>query len=305
MDFHHLLTETANPFSAGIESKSIPEITQYINQEDAKVANAVKACLSDINRLISCAVDTLSNGGRLIYVGAGTSGRLGILDASECPPTFGVSPERIQGIMAGGDVAIRTAQEGSEDQIDTAIKDLEALLLSSHDMVIGLAASGRTPYVLSALQYAKQIGSRTGSISCTTPAELSTIADFPIEVIVGPEVVTGSSRMKAGTAQKMILNMISTTCMIQLGKVYNGYMIDVQPTNEKLVARAIGIIQETTHCDSQKAAQVFEAAQRDVKSAIIMIIGKLSYKESQELLQKHHYHVANIIHHLTLKEDNS
>lgn len=296
MNLSQLLSEQANPLSIGIEKKSISDITSYINQEDAIVAHAVQKALPAINNLIGAAIETLSTGGRIIYVGAGTSGRLGILDASECPPTFGVSPDVFQGIIAGGESAIRAAQEGSEDNQLNAELDLQAIHVSQKDMIIGLAASGRTPYVMAALAYAKSLGAKTGSISCTWDAKLSEIADWPIKVIVGPEVITGSSRMKAGTAQKMILNMISTTSMIKLGKIIDGYMVDLQASNEKLVVRALNIIEKITSCTSKEASLTFEAANRDVKTAILMRLGQLSYQEAQQLLALNNNNVAKVIH---------
>ncbi|MGT2949910.1 N-acetylmuramic acid 6-phosphate etherase [Streptococcus cuniculi] len=293
MDIHELHTEQVNPASATIEEMSIAELTAYINQEDQKVAHAVAQVLPQVNRLIEQTVDCVRKQGRILYIGAGTSGRLGILDASECPPTYGVSPELVQGIIAGGPKAILSAQEGAEDAQLAAMEDLQDHQVCDKDMVIGLAASGRTPYVLSALSYAKKVGAKTASISCVEGAELSAVADIAIEVLVGPEVVAGSSRMKAGTAQKLILNMISTATMIQLGKVYKGYMVDVQPTNAKLVKRAKQIIQKTTACSEAEAEHVFSQSKQQVKKAILMQLGGVSLDESEALLEKHQ---DNIVH---------
>lgn len=303
MSIAQLDTEKRNPESDAIEEMSIDEITAYINREDKQVANAVEKSLPAINKAIALSVSSLRSGGRLIYIGAGTSGRLGILDASECPPTYGVSQDLVQGLIAGGKEAIQVAQEGSEDNEDAAIHDLVSIDFSNKDMLIGLAASGRTPYVLSALRYAQSIGAKTGSISCVRQAEISQFADAPIEVLVGPEVVTGSSRMKAGTAQKMILNMISTTTMIQLGKIYKSYMVDVQPTNQKLVARAKYIIQQTTACSPEEAEIVFQAAGKNVKLAILMQLSGLSKQESDLLLQKKQGNVALSIKKLLHQEE--
>lgn len=295
MDIHELHTEQVNPASATIEEMSIAELTAYINQEDQKVAHAVAQVLPQVNRLIEQTVDCVRKQGRLLYIGAGTSGRLGILDASECPPTYGVSPELVQGIIAGGPKAILSAQEGAEDAQLAATEDLQEHQVCDKDMVIGLAASGRTPYVLSALRYAKKIGAKTASISCVEGAELSAVADIAIEVLVGPEVVAGSSRMKAGTAQKLILNMISTATMIQLGKVYRGYMVDVQPTNAKLVKRAKRIIQKTTACSEAEAEHVFAQSKQQVKKAILMQLGGVSLDESEALLEKHQDNIVRAI----------
>lgn len=303
MDIKRLNTEQPNPHSSRIEEMAIPDITAYINQEDQTVPCAVKAALPAINSLIEATVKQLEKGGRLIYIGAGTSGRLGILDASECPPTYGVSPDLVRGIIAGGEAAIHVAQEGAEDNEAAARQDLENIQLSANDMLIGLAASGRTPYVKAALQYGNEIGTKTGAISCVEKAEISAIADWPVEVLVGPEVVTGSSRMKAGTAQKLILNMISTTSMICLGKIYKGYMVDVQPTNSKLVERSWHIIQETTGISLEEAKEAFEKAHGNVKLAILMTLGQLNIEKAKEVLSLHQQNVAKSIQYLLNKKE--
>ena len=295
MDLEKLETEQHNPSSDNLENMDIASITATINREDQKVAIAVQKALPQINRAIELAVFQLKQGGRLIYIGAGTSGRLGILDASECPPTYGVSPDLVQGIIAGGRQAIIAAQEGAEDNEEAAQVDLKAVHLSKNDMVIGLAASGRTPYVVAGLTYAKEIGAKIASIACVSEAAVSQVADVGIEVLVGAEVITGSSRMKAGTAQKLVLNMISTTCMIQLGKVYKGYMVDVQPTNQKLIERAKRIIMATTEANYEEAATVFEAAGKNVKVAIIMQLTHFSKEEAETILQQHEQNVAYVI----------
>ncbi|GGE31061.1 N-acetylmuramic acid 6-phosphate etherase [Streptococcus himalayensis] len=292
MEIHALHTEQRNPASAAIEEMSIAALTAYINREDQTVAQAVAQVLPQVNLVIEQAVQCVRNQGRIFYIGAGTSGRLGILDASECPPTYGVSPELVQGIIAGGSSAILAAQEGAEDNQLAAEEDLQAHQLSAKDIVIGLAASGRTPYVLSGLAYAKKIGAKTASISCVEGAALSDFADIAIEVLVGPEVVAGSSRMKAGTAQKLILNMISTATMIQLGKVYKGYMVDVQPSNAKLIERAKRIIQQTTACSEEEAEQVFSQSKQQVKKAILMQLGQLNLAEAESLLEAYQDHIV-------------
>ncbi|MTB64481.1 N-acetylmuramic acid 6-phosphate etherase [Streptococcus sp. zg-86] len=292
MEIHALHTEQRNPASAAIEEMSVAALTAYINREDQTVAQAVAQVLPQVNLVIEQAVQCVRNQGRIFYIGAGTSGRLGILDASECPPTYGVSPELVQGIIAGGLPAILAAQEGAEDNQLAAEEDLQAHQLSAKDIVIGLAASGRTPYVLSGLAYAKKIGAKTASISCVKGAALSDFADIAIEVLVGPEVVAGSSRMKAGTAQKLILNMISTATMIQLGKVYKGYMVDVQPTNAKLIERAKRIIQQTTACSEEEAERVFAQSKQQVKKAILMQLGQLNLAEAESLLEAYQNHIV-------------
>lgn len=237
-----------------LEKMSVGEIVNHINHEDKSVALSVEKVLPQVENLIKAIVEKLSNGGRLFYIGAGTSGRLGILDASECPPTFGVSHDLVIGLIAGGDTAIRKAVEFAEDSLSQGWKDLKEFDISSNDIVIGIAASGTTPYVVSTLRKCREQNISTGCITCNQNSPMSQESDFPIEVIVGPEFVTGSSRMKAGTAQKMILNMISTATMIQLGKVKGNKMVDMQLSNDKLVARGIKMLVKELNIDEQKAA---------------------------------------------------
>lgn len=298
MKLNQLDTEKRNPASMEIDTKKTMDILSIINQEDQTVALSVQKCLPEIGRLIDEITPRMQEGGRVIYIGAGTSGRLGVLDASECPPTYGVSPELIQGLIAGGYPALLKAKEGAEDDPELAKNDLKAIDLKPQDTVIGLAASGRTPYVLGGLQYAKSIGALTGAVSCTHQAQISQAADVAIEAITGPEVVTGSTRMKAGTAQKMILNMISTTLMIRAGKVYQNLMVDVQPTNEKLVNRALRIIQEATGADEQEAKSAFEQSHHSVKTAICMILSKASYDECEKILEEEKGNVSAVIRRL-------
>jgi N-acetylmuramic acid 6-phosphate etherase len=247
---------------------------------------AVSKQLDQIEKLVQKVIASFQQGGRLIYIGAGTSGRLGILDAVECPPTFGTDPDMVQGIIAGGLKALTNAVEGAEDDEELAVRDLQKVSLASKDVVVGIAASGRTPYVISALRYAKQIGATTGSIACNKGAEISKYADVSIEVETGPEVLTGSTRLKAGTAQKMVLNMISTASMIGIGKVYKNLMVDVQATNGKLKERAKRIIMEATGVGANEAARYYGAAHGEVKAAIVMILLQCSYEEAKERLQK-------------------
>lgn len=239
-----------------LENMSINEIIVAINREDQTVPLAVEKALPQIETLIYQVVQRLKNGGRLFYIGAGTSGRLGILDASECPPTFGVSPELVVGLIAGGDNAIRKAVENAEDSLTQGWVDLQRHNVSHNDIVIGIAASGTTPYVVSALEKCNKIGIKTGCITCNKDSPLSLTAKFPIEVIVGPEFLTGSSRMKAGTAQKLVLNMITTTTMVQLGKVKGNKMIDMQLSNDKLVERALKIIMNELNIPKQEATDL-------------------------------------------------
>lgn len=298
MDLDKLQTELRNEESQGIETKSTGEIISIINSEDQKVAYAVRESLKDIEKAVDIIYEKVLNGGRLIYIGAGTSGRLGVLDASECPPTYGVSYDLIQGIIAGGDRALRFAAEGAEDDEEAIKDDLKKINFSDKDVLMGIAASGRTPYVVSGLKYANEIGATTVSMSNVKNSLLSQNAQYPIEVIVGPEIVTGSSRMKAGTSQKMVLNMITTTLMIKLGKIYNGYMVDVRPSNEKLVNRSINIISSTTGISKEEAKKYLEKSGMDVKLAIIMSLGQIEKDVAEKLLQENGGNVALVIRNL-------
>ena len=290
-----LITEQQNPDTVDIDSCSTEEILIKINNEAQKVADAVKEQIPAITALVDAAYAAVKNGGRIIYIGAGTSGRLGILDASECPPTYGVSADLVQGIIAGGEKAIFAAQEGAEDSFDQCIKDLNERNLSSKDIVIGLAASGRTPYVIGALKYAASIGAVTGSICCVEDADISKYADFPVEVVTGPEVVTGSTRMKAGTAEKMVLNMISTATMIKMGKVFHNYMVDVQATNVKLEKRANGMLKKLLKIDDEEAHDLFAESGKNVKTAIIMHIMNMDKTNAQKVLEEADGHISKII----------
>ena len=286
IDLKKLDTEQVNENTKSIDSLSTIDMITTINNEDKKVALAVENVIPNIASVVDETYDRLKRGGRLIYIGAGTSGRLGVLDASECPPTYGVDFELVKGIMAGGKDAMFKAKEGAEDSKELAVEDLKDINLTEKDMVIGLAASGRTPYVIGGLEYAKKIKAGTGLISCVNNSEISKIADFPVEVIVGPEVVTGSTRMKSGTAQKMVLNMISTGVMIKLGKVYGNLMIDVKATNEKLVERAKGIIMKCTGCTREVAEEYMNITGDDVRLSIFMILSDLDKEQSIEFLSK-------------------
>lgn len=272
MDLSHLTTETRNPKTMHLDTLSVAEFAKVMNAEDQTVPVSVAAALPAITAAITAITGQFNKGGRLFYTGAGTSGRLGVLDAAECVPTFGTDPEMVQGLIAGGMSAMTVAVEGAEDDAELGAKDLRDHHLSINDTVVGIAASGRTPYVVGGLDYAEQVGAVTISLACNADAEISKHAGIAIEVPVGPEVLTGSTRLKAGTAQKLVLNMLSTGAMVGLGKVYKNLMVDVKATNEKLVARAKRIIQQATDCDAATAAKNFAAADQDVKLAIVMTL---------------------------------
>ena len=296
IELEKLSTEENNLNSKDIELQDSLEIVRRINEEDKKVAFCIEKELGSISRLIDAILSRYEKETRIIYIGAGTSGRLGILDASECPPTYGVSFEKVQGIIAGGNEAIFKAKENAEDNPELGKQDLLNINLTENDVVIGLAASGRTPYVLGAIEYANSIGAITGSITCSKSSDLSKVSQYPIEVPVGAEIVTGSTRMKAGTAQKMILNMISTTIMIKLGKVFSGYMVDVKTSNQKLIERAKRIIMKTANCDYEKASDALKKAGNDVKTAIVMILLNIDKDMAAEKLNQCDENVAKIIH---------
>lgn len=291
-DISKLLTEKVNERSVRIEEQSIEEILTYMNDENRKITDAIALCTPQISKVIEGVVSAFEQGGRLIYLGAGTSGRLGVLDASECPPTFGVSADMVVGLIAGGDEALRTAIEGAEDNQELAKGQLQGLQLTHKDVVIGISASGRTPYVLAGLEYAKQIGCFTAAISNSPQSAISQVADVGIEVLTGAEVVTGSTRMKAGTSQKIVLNMITTTAMIQIGKVYKGYMVDVQATNQKLKQRSTNIFKEITQVDDKTAKEQLETHHYNLKTAIISQLHNLTPEEANLLLEKHHMNIV-------------
>ena len=291
-DISKLMTEQVNDRSKDIETQSIREILRYMNDENRKITDAIEQCIPEIEKVTAGVVQAFEKGGRLIYLGAGTSGRLGVLDASECPPTFGVSPEMVVGLIAGGDYALRNAIEGAEDDETLAEAQLRDLDLVKEDVVIGISASGRTPYVAAGLAYANEFGCFTGAISNSPNALISNIASVGIEAITGPEVVTGSTRMKAGTAQKIILNMITTTAMIQVGKIFKGYMVDVQPTNLKLKQRATNILSKITDLSPENARSVLEENDFDLKVAIISQIHHISAKEAEQLLQANQMNIV-------------
>ena len=283
-----LITEQRNPNSMHVDSLSALEIVQLMNEEDKQVPLAIEKCLPQIAQAVECIVAAFQQGGRLVYIGAGTSGRLGVLDASECPPTFGVSPEMVKGIIAGGERALRHPIEGAEDSKAQAVVDLQTIQFSSKDVLVGIAASGRTPYVIGALEYAKRLGSVTVSIASNPNSAMANIVDIAIDTVVGPEVLTGSSRLKSGTAQKLVLNMLTTASMILMGKCYQNLMVDVQASNEKLKARAIRIVMQATDCDKALAEETLKQADQNAKLAIMMILSGLDRVQAEALLEKHH-----------------
>ena len=283
-----LITEQRNPNSMHVDSLSALEIVQLMNEEDKQVPLAIEKCLPQIAQAVERIVAAFQQGGRLVYIGAGTSGRLGVLDASECPPTFGVSPEMVKGIIAGGERALRHPIEGAEDSKTQAVVDLQTIQFSSKDVLVGIAASGRTPYVIGALEYAKRLGSVTVSIASNPNSAMANIVDIAIDTVVGPEVLTGSSRLKSGTAQKLVLNMLTTASMILMGKCYQNLMVDVQASNEKLKARAIRIVMQATDCDKAVAEETLKLADQNAKLAIMMILSGLDRAQAEALLEKHH-----------------
>ena len=282
-----LITEQRNSNSMHVDSLSALEIVQLMNEEDKQVPLAIEKCLPQIAQAVECIVAAFQQGGRLVYIGAGTSGRLGVLDASECPPTFGVSPEMVKGIIAGGERALRHPIEGAEDSKTQAVVDLQTIQFSSKDVLVGIAASGRTPYVIGALEYAKSLGSVTVSIASNPNSAMANIVDIAIDTVVGAEVLTGSSRLKSGTAQKLVLNMLTTASMILMGKCYQNLMVDVQASNEKLKARAIRIVMQATDCDKALAEETVKQADQNAKLAIMMILSGLDRVQAEALLEKH------------------
>lgn len=280
----NLVTEKRNQATLNLDSFSIKEAITLMNQEDQKAVKAVEEKIHQIEPLIAAVVKSLENGGRLFYFGAGTSGRLGILDAAECIPTFSVDGELVQGMIAGGEIAMTVAVEGAEDSTSLAEEDFKERGLTEKDFVLGISASGRTPYVIGGLKYAASIGATTGSLACNEQAEQSDFAEYAIEISPGPEVLTGSTRLKSGTVQKLVLNMISTISMVQLGKVFGNLMVDVKPTNEKLVERAKGIVMEATGATREEATFYLEDSDLQVKLAIVRILTGKSKEEAEQLL---------------------
>ena len=290
-----LTTESRNQNTLNIDKVSTSEMVKIINNEDKKVAEAVERELPQIAEAIDEIVERMHKGGRLIYIGAGTSGRLGILDASECPPTYGVSEELVQGVIAGGQEAIFRAKEGAEDSKELAVEDLKERKLTENDTVVGLAASGRTPYVIGGLEYANEMGALTISVTCNADSDVSKAAKVSIAPVVGAEVVTGSTRLKSGTAQKLVLNMLSTGIMIKLGKVYGNLMVDVKSSNEKLVERAKKIVVEATGVNIKEAESLLAETKFDVKLAIFMILSGLDINVSRIKLDENKGYIAKAL----------
>lgn len=295
IDLSVLVTESRNKETMGLDQMTPLEIVTVMNREDGKVVEAVEEVLPQIAQAIAWCTDSLKQKGRIIYIGAGTSGRLGVLDAVECPPTFGVSPDVVVGLMAGGTPAFVKAVEGAEDSQTMGEEDLKEIHLSPADIVIGLAASGRTPYVIYGLRYAKKIGCRTVAVSCNRDSEIGKEADLAIEPVPGPEVLTGSTRLKAGTVQKMVLNMISTGSMVGIGKVYQNLMVDVVQTNMKLITRAENIVMTATGCTREEARDSLEEAEGSVKLAITMILLQCGAKSAKTRLNRAGGYVRNAI----------
>ena len=290
-----LITESINPDTINIDKVSTLEIIEMINKEDQKVAYAVEEAKENISNAVDLIYKRLEKGGRLIYVGAGTSGRLGVVDASECPPTFGVDFELIQGIMAGGQGAMFKAIEGAEDSEELGQKDLKEKNITEKDIICGIAASGRTPYVIGAMKYGKKVGAGVICVTMNPESAMAKAAEIPISVVVGPEVIMGSTRMKAGTAQKMVLNMLTTATMIKLGKVYGNLMVDVQATNEKLVERSKRIVRLATEVDIETAEKYLKLTNNNVKLSIFMIRTGLDKESAEKILNENHGYIQKAI----------
>ncbi|QOY60726.1 N-acetylmuramic acid 6-phosphate etherase [Thermophilibacter immobilis] len=295
LDLTKLSTEARNPATMDLDQMTPLEIARVMNAEDAKAVDSITGVLPQVATAIEWATKALCAGGRIIYMGAGTSGRLGVLDAAECPPTFGVSPDLVVGLIAGGPKALVTAVEGAEDDAPMGARDLGGLDLAEKDVVIGLAASGRTPYVVGGLRLARQMGCKTVAIACSSDSTIGKEAELAIEVAPGPEVLTGSTRLKAGTVQKLILNMISTGSMVRAGKAYQNLMVDVQATNQKLVTRAQNIVMQACDCTRERAIEALEQADGQVKTAIVSVLLGCSSARARARLDDAHGHVRAAI----------
>ena len=281
-----LVSENQNPETLDIDLLSATDIVNKINQQDSQVSDAVEKVLSSIAKTVELIVEAFKSGGRLVYVGAGTSGRLGVLDAVECVPTFGIEDNMVVAVMAGGESAMFKAKEGIEDDTNAGVEDIKKINLSSDDILVGIAASGRTPYVIGALEYANEIGAKTVALSCIPEAEIAAIANIAILPIVGPEALTGSTRMKSGTAQKLVLNMLSTASMIRIGKSYKNLMVDVKATNEKLYARGTRMVMQVTGVEQSIAEKTLEASGMQVKLAILMLLANVDVEVGQTMLNR-------------------
>ncbi len=283
-ELQNLVSEERNPRSMGIDKMATRDIIELINSEDRLVPEAVGKVLPQVARAVDTIVTAFNAGARLVYIGAGTSGRLGVLDASECPPTFGVPYDMVVGIIAGGPGALLRASEGAEDRDDVGAADLRAINLTKHDVVVGIAVSGRTPYVIGALNYAKSIGAMAVGLTCNPDSTIAQMADISIAPVVGPEVVTGSTRLKSGTAQKLVLNMLTTASMVRIGKTYQNLMVDLHASNEKLVARAVRIVMQATECNPEAAEDALQRTGNDVKLAILTILTGQSVDDARRAI---------------------
>lgn len=295
VELQKIATEQRNPNTMNIDTLSTLEMVKLINQEDHRVADAVGEVTDKIAQAVDVIAEKLAAGGRLIYCGAGTSGRLGILDAVECPPTYSTDPETVQALMAGGYGAIFKAVEGAEDSKELGVQDMQNIHFSQKDVLVGIAASGRTPYVRGCMEYAKQLGAPTVAVTCCPGSELDQFADIGIAPAPGPEVVTGSTRMKSGTAQKMVLNMLSTGAMIKLGKVYGNLMVDVKPSNEKLIRRCVTIVCSAAECTEAEATKALEECDYRPKVAIVMVLRGVNADTACTMLQKAEGRIAKVL----------
>ena len=295
MNLKQYTTEARNPNTYNLDTMTSLEIVSAMNKEDYNVPKGIESELNQISKLVDEVVKAFENGGRLIYIGAGTSGRLGVLDASECPPTFGVNSSLVVGLIAGGDGALRNPIEGAEDNEELAVNDLKSINLTNKDVLVGIAASGRTPYVIGGLKYANSLGCITGSIACNKGSKIGEIAKIKIEAEVGPEVLTGSSRLKSGSAQKMILNMITTASMVLSGKAYQNLMVDVVQSNEKLKTRAENIVMDATEVTREHAREMLDKSNGNCKLAIMAILSGKSISESRKLLKGSNGHIRKAL----------
>lgn len=295
VELQKIATEQRNPNTMNIDTLSTLDMVKLINREDHRVADAVGEVTDKIAQAVDVIAEKLSKGGRLIYCGAGTSGRLGILDAVECPPTYSTDPETVQALMAGGYGAIFKAVEGAEDSKELGVEDMQNIHFCQKDVLVGIAASGRTPYVLGCMEYAKQLGAPTVAVTCCPGSELDSFADIGIAPAPGPEVVTGSTRMKSGTAQKMVLNMLSTGAMIKLGKVYGNLMVDVKPSNEKLIRRCVTIVCSAAECTEAEATEALEACDYRPKVAIVMVLRGVDADTARTMLDKAEGRIAKVL----------
>lgn len=292
IDLSNVSTEQQNKNTMNIDKLDTKSMVELINREDGRVIEAISEVSDEIATAIDAITEQLKLGGRLVYIGAGTSGRLGVLDASEVLPTFGVGEEMVVGIIAGGDIALRHPVEAAEDSVDAVIEDLKRINFNAKDILCAIASSGRTPYCLSGLEYAQSLGAKTISLTCARDNEMSLKSDYPIEVVVGQEVITGSTRMKSGSAQKMVLNMLTTGTMIKLGKVYGNLMVDVKTSNLKLIERARHIIIRATNCSYERATELLELSNNSVKTAIVMELLNVNYAEAVQKLESNEGHIS-------------